>query len=382
MAYTEVENTSWFGRIKNAFAGVVIGLVLFVAAFVLLWWNEGNSLRTYKMLKEVRGNVVHVESKKVVPGNENRLIHTVGETRTDETPRDKDFGVAVDAIRLKRTAEIYHWKEREHKRTKKKTGGGSRTVRTYTYTKTWSESPIDSARFHDAEYKNKNTGKMPYRSRTIDAEKVEMGDFLLSEELVRSIGSFKPYVPEPGKLPAKLADRAKHDGDGYFFGNDPAAPQIGDVRVRFAAAFPGTISVIGVQKGNGFERFQSAAGKSFLMLRIGRHTAEEMIAEKKRANRMLTWGLRVGGFVLMFIGLNLIFRPISVVGDVIPFLGSLIGMGIGLVAGVVSFGLSVLTIGIAWTACRPLVGIPLVVAAVASTVWLLSRRKAKKARAD
>ena len=138
MAYTEVENTSWFGRIKNAFAGVVIGLVLFVAAFVLLWWNEGNSLRTYKMLKEVRGNVVHVESKKVVPGNENRLIHTVGETRTDETPRDKDFGVAVDAIRLKRTAEIYHWKEREHKRTKKKTGGGSRTVRTYTYTKTWS----------------------------------------------------------------------------------------------------------------------------------------------------------------------------------------------------------------------------------------------------
>ncbi|MFT5126231.1 MAG: hypothetical protein ACI97B_004887, partial [Verrucomicrobiales bacterium] len=60
MAFTETTHTSYFSRIKNAFAGIVIGLIMFVAAFPLLWWNEGNSLKTIKMLKEVESSLVNV----------------------------------------------------------------------------------------------------------------------------------------------------------------------------------------------------------------------------------------------------------------------------------------------------------------------------------
>ena len=39
--FTEVTNDSWFGRLGNAIKGVVFGLLLFVVAFPLLFWNEG-----------------------------------------------------------------------------------------------------------------------------------------------------------------------------------------------------------------------------------------------------------------------------------------------------------------------------------------------------
>ena len=42
------------------------------------------------------------------------------------------------------------------------------------------------------------------------------------------------------------------------------------------------------------------------------------------------------GFLLMGFGFSLILRPISVVLDVLPFLGNIAGAGLGLVAGIIS----------------------------------------------
>ena len=54
MAYQEVTNLSWWDRIKNAFAGIVVGLVFIVGATVLLFWNEGRTIRTTQGIGEVR----------------------------------------------------------------------------------------------------------------------------------------------------------------------------------------------------------------------------------------------------------------------------------------------------------------------------------------
>ena len=39
--FTEVETTGYFQRIMNSLGGVVLGILLFLAAFILLYWNEG-----------------------------------------------------------------------------------------------------------------------------------------------------------------------------------------------------------------------------------------------------------------------------------------------------------------------------------------------------
>ena len=50
MAVTETTTESWTSRLGGAVKGVVIGLGMFVAAFPLLFWNEGNCVKTAKAL--------------------------------------------------------------------------------------------------------------------------------------------------------------------------------------------------------------------------------------------------------------------------------------------------------------------------------------------
>ena len=40
-SFTVTSSESWFGRIIGSIKSVLVGLVLFVAAFPLLFWNEG-----------------------------------------------------------------------------------------------------------------------------------------------------------------------------------------------------------------------------------------------------------------------------------------------------------------------------------------------------
>lgn len=75
-------------------------------------------------------------------------------------------------------------------------------------------------------------------------------------------------------------------------------------------------------------------------------------------------------------------KPLSVFGDVIPFLGSLIGGGIAVVAGRVSAALTLITIGIAWIAVRPMIGVPLLVVATVLIFLQWKKGRADKALAE
>jgi hypothetical protein len=63
----------------------------------------------------------------------------------------------------------------------------------------------------------------------------------------------------------------------------------------------------------------------------------------------------------LFVGLGLVFNPLSVLADIIPFLGSIIGAGVWLVAFLLAMAFSLLTISIAWLAYRPLLGVSLLI---------------------
>lgn len=83
----------------------------------------------------------------------------------------------------------------------------------------------------------------------------------------------------------------------------------------------------------------------------------------------------------MFIGLMLITKPISVLADVLPFLGDLVEMGLGLVAGLLTIAGSCLVIGFAWVFYRPLIGVPLLVLALGAIVMLFLKRPRRSAAA-
>jgi hypothetical protein len=106
-----------------------------------------------------------------------------------------------------------------------------------------------------------------------------------------------------------------------------------------------------------------------------------MFEDARDANAMLTWLVRLGGFLLMFFGISMVLKPLSVLADVLPILGNIVEMGNGLVAGVIALVCSLVTIAIAWIFYRPVLAIFLLVLAAGGIFLLWKKRQAKKAAA-
>ena len=370
--FTEVSSTSWFGRIGGAIKGVLVGMLLFVVAVPVLFWNEGRAVHTYQMLKEGAGAVISVAADKVDSGNEGKLIHVSGRAVTAETLADPLFAVSANALILKRDAEMYQWKEKKDSETKKKLGGGEETKTTYSYDKTWSSRVIDSSDFkHTSGHENPQEMRVPATSFV--AQQAKLGAFELPSDLVDELDAFTD-LPVTAGVEAPPSG-AKPNNGGYYLGRDPASPQVGDIRVKFRVVPQGDASIVARQAGNSFGAYETKAGGQIRLVRDGLMTAAAMFKAEQDANKMLTWIIRAVGFFLMFIGLVMFFRPLAVLADVVPFIGSLVGAGTAFIAFCGAAMASLLTIAVAWVFYRPVLAIALVAGVVGLIV--LIRRRAK-----
>ena len=376
---TVTSSQSWFSRIGQSIKSVLIGLLLFVVAFPVLFWNEGRAVQTAKSLDEGAGAVVSVPADAVDPGKEGKLVHVSGPVSTEGELVDPELGVQAQGVKLIRRVEMYQWKEDEKSEKKKKLGGGEETVTTYTYEKGWSDDEIDSSSFQETSG-HENPGSFPIQANTEVADPVHVGVFTLSSEQVGQISEGKPLpVTETMLETVPEGDLQWQVSEGRFYlGQNSSSPQIGDVRVSFELVNPSTVSLIGVQTGETFAAYQAEAGDAILLVEEGTHTAAAMFQAAQSANTVLTWIVRAGGFLMMFIGLIAVFKPISVFADVVPLVGTMLGAGLGIFSFLVAFALSILTIAVAWVVYRPLLGIGLLVLALGGLFWLVSMGRKKK----
>ena len=151
-------------------------------------------------------------------------------------------------------------------------------------------------------------------------------------------------------------------------GDNPASPQVGDLRIQFRVVKSAEVSILARQSGQTFAPWRSHSGTEIERLTPGSVDAQAMVQGMERENTTLTWMLRLAGFVLMAVGIGCVLRPLVVVADVIPLLGKLLGMGVALTAGLIAAFFTLLTIALAWMAYRPLVGIGLLFAALVVVV--------------
>lgn len=385
-SFTEVTSQGWGSRILASIKGVLVGGAFFVGSFPLLVWNEGRAVKTARSLEEGAGAVVSASAASMDAGNEGKLVHVSGEATTAESLADPDFGVRAPAIRLQRVVEMYQWDEDEKSETRNKLGGGTETVKTYTYNKAWSDDLIDSGSFKKPEG-HQNPSSMPFESREWTAQAVTLGAYRLSDSQVARLDKTEPVTIDPSaKLPEAVAAKVKPvAGQNMFYaGGDPASPSVGDTRISFKVVKPATVSVVARQVGNTFEAYLAKAGGTVDLLEYGQKSADSMFQAAQAANTTLTWILRAGGFLVMFLGVTLMFKPIAVFGDVIPIVGTLLGAGLAVFAGAVAAALSLITIAISWLAFRPLVGIALLLLAggvVAGLTYLAAQRRKTPAAA-
>ena len=349
-------------------AAVILAYFVIIVGIGLLFWNEGRAVKTYNTLKEGQGLVIDVASDSVDAANDGKLVHLTADALTDETLVDQDFGISANVIRLRRDVLMYQWEETRQTETRKKIGGGEETVTTYTYSKEWRRSLNDSSNFQSPSG-HENPSEFPFDSMTWDAENVPVGAFYLSPDLVSQLSDFADLsvreIPEGAAWP----EDAKLSNGGIFLGADTAQPQIGDVWINFSVVEQGPVSLIAAQNGDTFAEYQTKAGGAIAMIVAGNVPAQQMFEDAIAQNTLITWLVRLGGFILIWIGFGLLFAPLSVLADIVPIFGSLVGAATGLISFLLALAVSLTVIAIAWLFFRPLLGIPLLVLAIVAAVF-------------
>jgi Transmembrane protein 43 len=382
---TETGETSWLSRLGQSFAGIIFGILLIVASCVLLFWNEGRAVTTARSLTEGAGLVRTVAADKVDPANEGRLVHVTGTLSASGPATDSEFGVKSDSVRLVRHAEMFQWTEDSETESQKKLGGGETTKTTYKYKRDWVDKPVDSSKFHSRE--GHANPQMTWRARQSLAPGIKLGAFSMPDTLMRGFGSEEAFTVGDDQVAVlqKRTQKPVQAIDGALYvGKDPAQPSVGDFKITFAEVKAQAASVVARQAGPTFEAYRTRAGGNVELVAAGSIPASDMFKSAQDDNRMWTWLIRLGGCVAMFIGFALIMSPLSVLADVIPILGDIVGAGTSIVAFLCTVAIAPVVIAIAWFTYRPVVAlITLVVggALVAGGIYLARQRKAGKTAA-
>ena len=372
--FQEVSSRNWFSRIGNAIVGSIIGFLMFLVAIPLLFWNEGRAVTTYRSLTEAAGIVVSVSADAIDPANEGKLVHINADAAATGPAQDQDLGISLDVLRLNREVEMYQWVEHKESKTEKKLGGGEETVTTYRYEKEWSDDAVDSSDFKHPEGHG-NPREWPFESEEFSAPGIHVGAFTLETVLVDQLDHYEDIDVTVDQLPESLRPPFKDAKGALYLGGDVDNVKVGDVCIRLAAVKPGAVSIIARQVGSGLESYQTKAGDQIALLESGTKTSADMIKGAQDSNKVITWLVRAGGFFLMFIGLAMVMKPLSVLADVIPMIGNLVEFGTGLVAFIAALVTALVVIAVAWIAVRPVLGISLLIAAVAAVVCLKRKKK-------
>ena len=377
---TQIDKRSWFQRMGSSLKGIFTGLVLFIIAFPLLIWNEGRDIQIDRSLREGASLVTSIDATVVDPQRDGKLIHFTSEARTPSVLTDEAFAISENALKLKRTVEIYQWTEEQQTSTVEKIGGSSETSTTYSYKQIWSEQLIDSSTFQDkANYPNPQNKILENFEQA--ASPVSVGVYTLPDRLVSSLADYERLNLANDlliSLPYAQQEQWQIFNNYIYQSADPTNPQIGDARIWYQIIKPGLVSVIAQQNGENLQAYQTKNGKSIEMIRIGEVSAEEMFAGALQANRLTSWIIRFLAFMFMFLGLNTLLAPLTILVSVIPFFAKILRFGTKLLSGVIALLLSLVTIGITWLIYRPLIGVMVLFLAIL-VIIIFSRLKKKGA---
>lgn len=409
MAFTETRTTGYGSRLSNSCMGIPMGIILFLVATALLWWNEGRAVHRAQDIKQVAKTAQSIgDISNANTSLDGQLIHTTGTASTEDILSDDLFGIKTNALAIVRSAEYYQWKENEKHETKDKLGGKQEEIITYTYERDWTADPINSSRFKDPDYQGVNNVIWEIEDMRVIASNVSFGTYTLPELFISDIVSKQsdnvlPLMisadnpalkqlnenvmkalgenvrPEAAQVKDSLA-YVHVFGNQVYIGFNPSNPSIGDIRLTFEQLAPScNISLIAVPTNGTFTTFQAKHDANEYELRVGTWTLDQMIKQANDENATLTWILRILGVIIVIAALKMIFGILVTILKLVPFLASIMNLGVSLVCGVLGFVWSLIVIAIAWIFYRPLLGIALLVIAAGLVYWLVIKGKKQQA---
>lgn len=381
MNVTETTTKSWFSRLGGGISGFFIGLIVILFSVVILFLNEGWSVTTYRALAEGSNLVQAADSGVVDPANEGKLIHISGPVTVTETPTDNVFGIAAKgAVALTRNVETYQWVEDSKSETKTKVGGGEETVTTYSYSREWRREHVDSSKFKQPE--GHYNPEPILEDSTYIVANAQVGAFQIAGKKLAALGDAVPLgitAAQTELFRQEIAtDRPVQANAGIIYvGESGSSPQIGDMKISYSRTDVSRASIVAAQRGTMLADYQTSNGERIFLTASGDQSAADMFATAQTENTIFTWLIRFGGLLGVYAGFVMTFSILGIIGDVIPFVGSLVRFGTSIVAFLLTLVIGPTVIAIAWFAYRPhlSIGILCGAAIIFAAVFFLRRAK-------
>lgn len=253
-----------------------LGLAIAAGAVATLLWNEWQLAGSFEALARAGRSLAAADGQ---------VVRLTGEAKGSAPARDPLFGLELAALRLDRRAETRQWLEQRE-------GSGDNKV--LRYERIWSPLLIPSRRFEERST-HVNPERLRIESASFSGGVVTVAGSTLDPELLDRLPATRELRPDEQALLAAAGLRFVRAGDWLYSGN-PAAPEIGDVRVRFAAAPPGLVTVIG---GSDADRIGSFTGFGVPvgLIAYGDVATDLLLEQAARGDWREAWALR--GFCLL-----------------------------------------------------------------------------------
>lgn len=384
----EVQSTSWSDRFTTAYGAILLGILLFLSAFVLLVWNEGRL-----NLATAAQSAVDLSTIADSSGAQAKLVSVTGQITATTLLGDDRFLLPGKYVVADRTVQMYAWhEERETERNKRLDGSETQTT-TYTYEARWNSSPEKSADFKYSQNHRNPPKAIPDQLFKVSEARIgkytlDMDGFSRVSERRASCdgtGTISEWgeggtinLPEIGymKLTAqnsRVSGSAVRTDDYIFQGTgSPQTPHIGDIRVCYTVLpVNTTVTVFGQLNHNQITPYLNGQTPVYRLIPGTRAAA---IAFLKKEHNFWIWIFRFAGFLMMWFGLMLTGSPFSALTTVIPVVGSFIEKFFIASSFVTAFVLSTMTILIAML-LHHAIALLLAVGVAAGTLALLRRCK-------
>jgi len=390
----EVHHTSFCERLCGSACGACFGLFLICFSIGLLGWNEFDFVRNHATILMVQQDVVEAKCAPD-PSNNGKLVFV-----SCPVVQMHDFSRAypavgklvndnMTAIWISANTQIFQYVEEKQSTTSKNSVGGGKTTKTkYKIGQKWVEKAVDESSFHcqsttqmECQFPDgglvmvKNSGRIPsgldFGKSYAPADSVRIGEnvpksYSLNSELLHKVTKSEPFRFKDDPV----LDRRKGIKQGtttLAFPQNPGKTTIGDLRVQLEkCATSGSLSVVAKQGEDGklvphvLKKHQQGSMSKINWLLEGEVGKEEFFVEQMNNNSSNTWACRLLGFLLVWLSLYLITKPLEVMPDLIPCIGPLISDIVGCMLCCLNFfiaaALSLTAMAVAWFMARPMYG--------------------------
>lgn len=373
--YSETTTESWLSRLGKSIMGVFVGIILIGVSCYLLYWNEGDTYNRTLTLEKGQAETIEVDAENFNSENNDKVVLFKGLTKTNDVLTDDKFdAISVkDSLKIKRRVEYYQWEERVETHTEKKTGGSTKTKKSYHYDKKWRTSPVSSNSFHVSEGHH-NTVLINIPAGEKYAKNVNIGEFILNDVAISNLGNEERItLNKEMNIPMKAGNYTGIKDNYVYFGNSSTDTSIGDVRVSFFVIPCDDATIVAQQKSDKSIQPKQYDTGSLQLNYNGLLTIEEAYKKAHDANSMKAWIIRCVGIFLIYVGFMMIFKPISVLADVLPFLGNIAETGLGFISFILACMLGFTVIAIAWIAVRPILAYTLLAIAAVLAAFAIKK---------